>query len=156
MATYLKHNIEVISGNLYYHGRNRQLSHEIKRGDMGAITLAAWEMAEWIEDWSNVALVPIPSHRGKATYTLHLAKAIGKGEVFDILRCRERETLYSRKHAGKRTTAFDLGFYAIGKIPADKRIVFVDNVVATGTTAKAAVYAVGPGTVLSFSYAKIG
>lgn len=156
MATYIKNNIEVISGNLYYHGKNRQLSHEIKRGDMGAITLAAWEMSEWLEDWSNVALIPIPSHKGHATYTLYMAKSIGKGEVFDILRCHERPTLYSLKRANKKVTYADLQFYCVGQVPSGKRIVFVDNVVASGITAQAAVNAVGQGTVLSFSYAKIG
>lgn len=46
--------------------------------------------------------------------------------------------------------------YAIGRVPAGKRIIYIDNVVATGTTAQAAIATIGKGQVMSFSYAKIG
>lgn len=152
---YNKKDIEVISGNLYYHGSVRKLTQSIKRSDRESILLAAWAMRQWVDDWSNVALVPMPSHFGFATYTLGIAKAIGKGEVYDILRCKMRDTLYGMKKSGKKVSTEDIGMYAIGRVPEGKRIIYIDNVVATGTTAQAAIEKVGKGSVLSFSFAKI-
>lgn len=155
MENFVKHNISIITNNLYYHGKNRILAHEIKQGDMGAITLAGWEMREWISDWTNVALVPIPSHKGYATYTLRMAESIGAGCVYDILRCSSRPMLYDLKRKGRKVAPCDLGFYTIGEIPADKQVIFIDNVVGTGVTAQAAYQAVGRGAVMPFAIALV-
>ena len=152
MKSFRKGNVVVFSNNLYYQTDHaRQIAHALKSGDAEAVAIAATAIRNTLPSWDNVAIVPIPSHLGYATYTLELAKAIGQGHVFDILRSAERETLYDLKYRGMAVTPNDLGFYTIGSIPQDMNVVFVDNVVATGTTAMAALEAVGRGFVVPFA-----
>jgi len=143
--------VSILSNNAYYAFGNNIIAHKVKDGDKQAIRVAARSMRSVLHSWENVALVPVPSHQGYATYTLELARAIGKGRIFDILKCQERETLYSRKQRGEQVTAESLGFYTVGRIPEHMHIVFIDNVVATGTTAKAARAAVGRGAMVAFA-----
>ena len=129
----------------------------MKQGNQSAIRLAAAAMAVMFDLPQNAVLVPVPSHFGYATYTLDLANELAKltgSEVADVLRGSSREMLYDRKKQRKSVSVKYLGLYITEKLPIDKQIFFVDNVVATGTTAKAAYKAFGRGTVLAFSHAK--
>lgn len=141
------------TGNYRANHRN-ETAHAMKEGANWAIFKAAAEMVQYIP--SNAVLVPMPSHTGRATYTLELCKRIARetaAEVCDYLRGSERETLYSLKKQGRKPTPQKLGFYLSKPLPTDKRVIIIDNVVATGTTAAAAVRAIGGGVVFAYAAA---
>lgn len=105
---------------------------------------------------TNAVLVPMPSHTGRATYTKDLCRLIARetaAEVCDYLRGKERETLYNLKKQGRHILPAKLGFYLSQPLPAGKRVIIIDNVVATGTTAAAAVRAIGGGVVFAYAAA---
>lgn len=149
--TSLTGNIKVLAAQRYRDGDSRIVAHALKDYFEPAIQLAAERMRPIIASLDNVALVPMPSHFGYATYTFRLAKAIGIGTIYDVLRCEPRERLYDLKKRGVAISPDDLGFYAIGSIPEDMNIVFIDNVVATGTTAMAAYEVLGRGLAVPFA-----
>ena len=141
------------TGN-YRQGDRCETAHAMKEGAIWAIYKAAAEMVKYIP--TNAVLIPMPSHTGRATYTLELCKRIARetaAEVRDILRGRERETLYTLKKQGRHFSPAKLGFYATEPAPKGKRVIIIDNVVATGTTAAAAVRAIGGGVVFAYAAA---
>ena len=80
------------TGNYRKDGRT-ETAHAMKEGANWAIYKAAAEMVKYIP--TNAVLVPMPSHTGRATYTLELCKRIARetaAEVCDYLRGKERET----------------------------------------------------------------
>ena len=132
-------------------GRNSEMCHRIKDGDAEAIEIASEEMARKVP--SNSVLIPIPSHTGRATYTLDLAKAIASksnSKVLDVLEGVPRETIYSMKKNG-RIDLESLRMHLTEPLPKGKTIVFIDNVVASGTTANEALSHVDSGCVLSYA-----
>lgn len=138
----------------YYAYSNREIAHALKNGDPAAIRTAAKAMSKLLTKSERRLLIPVPSHVGKATYTLRLAEAIAKagcGFVYNVLKCPERETLYSLKLKGEPIAPESLGFYLQSPVPEGWEIVFVDNVVATGTTAAACRALVGRGDMLVFT-----
>ena len=140
------------TGNYRKDGRC-ETAHAMKEGANWAIHRAAAEMVQYIP--TNAVLVPMPSHTGKATYTLELCKRIARetaAEVCDYLKGTPRETLYNLKKQGRHILPAKLGFYLSQPLPANKRIIIIDNVVATGTTA-AAVRAIGGGVVFAYAAA---
>lgn len=141
------------TGNYRKDGRT-ETAHAMKEGANWAIIRAAREMVQYIP--TNAVLIPMPSHTGRPTYTLELCKRLARdtaAEVCDILRGSERETLYKLKKQGRHIMPKKLGFYVTEPAPTDKRILIIDNVVATGTTAAAAVQAVGRGIVFAYAAA---
>lgn len=141
------------TGN-YRADRRNETAHAMKEGANWAIIRAAREMVQYIP--TNAVLVPMPSHTGRATYTLELCRMLAKetaAEVRDILRGSERETLYDLKKQGRHIMPKKLGFYVTEPAPTNRRILIIDNVVATGTTAAAAVQAVGRGIVFAYAAA---
>ena len=141
------------TGN-YRAERRNETAHAMKEGANWAIYKAAAEMVKYIP--TNAVLVPMPSHTGRATYTLELCKRIARetaAEVCDYLRGKERETLYNLKKQGRHILPAKLGFYLSQPIPSGKRVIIIDNVVATGTTAAAAVRAIGGGVVFAYAAA---
>lgn len=138
----------------YYAFSNREIAHAIKEDDPAAIKTAAKAMSQLLTKSEHRLLIPVPSHVGKATYTLRLAEALAKagcGLVYNVLKCPERETLYARKQRGAHTAPEQLGFYLQSPVPEGREIVFVDNVVATGTTAAACRALIGRGEMLVFA-----
>ncbi len=141
------------TGNYRKDGRC-ETAHAMKEGANWAIYRAAAEMVQYIP--TNAVLVPMPSHTGKATYTLELCKRIARetaAEVCDYLKGTPRETLYNLKKQGRHILPAKLGFYLSQPLPAGKRVIIIDNVVATGTTAAAAVRAIGGGVVFAYAAA---
>lgn len=141
------------TGN-YRAARRNETAHAMKEGANWAIIRAAREMAQYIP--TNAVLIPMPSHTGRATYTKDLCRLLARetaAEVRDILRGSERETLYTLKKQGRHIMPKKLGFYVTEPAPTDRRILIIDNVVATGTTAAAAVQAVGRGIVFAYAAA---
>ena len=111
-------------------------------------------MSQLLPKSDHRLLVLVPSHVGVATYTLRLAKALaqsGCGLVYDVLKCTEREPLYSLKLRGIDPAPEALGFFLQSPVPAGWEIAFVDNVVATGTTAAACLSLIGHGEMLVFA-----
>ena len=100
----------------------------------------------------NCVLVPIPSHTGRATDTLTLAKAIRdalaekglRAPVIDGLECDPHESLCELKHRDGgdpdkteiRTRVRELSLYEY--LMDNTPVYLVDNVVDTGKTARAA------------------
>lgn len=141
------------TGN-YRQGDRCETAHAMKNGERWAIWKAATEMAQYIP--KNAVLVPMPSHTGRATYTLDLCRKLAKetaAEVCDYLKGTPRDTLYNLKKQGRHFLPAKLGFYLAQPLPAGKRVIIIDNVVATGTTAVAAVRAIGGGIVFAYAAA---
>lgn len=125
----------------YHSGKLRELAHQVKTCNASAISQAATLMSSLVPD--NSVLVPIPSHKGDATYTYNMAREIGniRGlKVIDAIQGFSRESAYEAKKSHRKS---DIWFYKIEDIPTTTRIVFIDNCVATGRTCKAARRAVG-------------
>ena len=101
-----------------------------------AIGLAASAMSPLVPEGS--ILVPIPSRYGYATDTLLLAKRIAEmsgAEVKDVLKGRRRMSSHEAKARGMILTPEDFGFYLTEDL--EGRIVYIDNVIASGQTARA-------------------
>lgn len=115
---------------------------------------------------TNCILVPIPSHTGRATDTLTLAKAIRdalaekslRAPVIDGLECDPHESLCELKHTEggdtdkveilMRVTESILYEYLVNNTP----VYLVDNVVDTGKTARAALKALPTNGVIAIGY----
>lgn len=119
----------------------RNLAHDVKAGDKDAIDKASLIMMNYVP--VNSILIPIPSHTGKATYTLTLANFIAKrtkSRVLDILSCDAREMLYKQKMRGVDVGKINLGFRTnqsdeIGKLLHSVRnVILIDNVIDSGAT----------------------
>lgn len=139
--------------NRYYDGDVRSIARMLKVGDGTAIAMAAGAMARAIRPGD--VLVPVPSHDGQAHDTLLLADAISRitgSPVVEAIRGTVRDSIYDMKAKGYLPDAEDLGFYRAADIPEDRRAVFIDNVVGTGTTAVAARQALGRGHVVAFAW----
>lgn len=134
----------------YYEEGVPELCHAVKEGDHDAIDKMAKEMARYVSP--DTTLVPVPSRNGTATTTMELAGKIGwySGcDVADILRGGKRRSLYDMKKQGMSVSADMLGLYLDGDIPV--KPLLVDNVVATGTTASAALSVIPNARVLAYA-----
>lgn len=120
----------------------KSLSKAVKIGDLDAIEAAAKLMASHCK--GDEVLIPIPNRYGRACYTLALAIRISKitgCRVENCLQGQVRQSLCDIKKAGGRI--FSPVFFKRYQPKKEKwqRYVLVDNVFDTGTTAKAAEYA---------------
>lgn len=106
-------------------------------------------------------LIPIPQHGGTAKYTDDLAVRIAKKTnftypektivVLNTIRGKERDSVCERKRLGQPFDDIDFGFTVTEPerlqrfVDSGWDIIFVDNVIDTGTTIKAAAKAAGIG-----------
>ena len=145
-----------ISTGSYYSSGRREIAKAMKLGNTDAIRLAAVAIATAVKFSKDAILVPVPSHLGYATYTLELANEIARltgSEVADVLKGAQRDMLYDIKKRHKPVSVEYLGVYATKELPQDRPIYYVDNVVATGATAKAVFRTFGRGTMLTYAHA---
>ena len=145
--------IPVDYGVGYRSHSHSSIAKKVKEENPDAISEAAYQMSKRVSKGS--ILVPMPSRSGKATYTIKLAEAIAKATdsvVRDVLRGKERMSVYEAKKKGLKIDSRDLGFYITEKLPKDKNIIIVDNVIDRGITALAAVEAVEGGSVLAYAF----
>lgn len=127
------------------------LAKKIKDGDGIAIRRAAEKMSPLVK--KGDILVPVPSHNGRAEYTLTLSRQIAAltgAVVKDVLAGKKRESSYLLKKKGIMLQVGDLGFRLIGDKP-EGHVLVVDNVIASGNTAKAAVDVISDATVLALA-----
>jgi predicted amidophosphoribosyltransferase len=130
-----------LGGN--YAKRIRYLCHAIKNGDIAAIDEASLIMAKYVPAGS--ILIPIPSHNGRATYTLKLAQFIAKrskSKVMDILSSPSRESMYNLKQKNVNVKNVNLNFTGISDadgsiakiLSSAHNVILIDNVVSSGVT----------------------
>lgn len=144
--------ITYLSTGHYYEGINQWVAHKLKEGDTDCYKYAARQMAELLP--KNAVLVPIPGRHGKADQTMQLCRDIAsytKLPIVDALRGNDRESQYEAKYKGRSLSEEQLGFRKVLPLPSDRVPYLIDNVVDTGTTAKAAVKALGGGTIVSYA-----
>ena len=150
--------IRFISHGHYYDGINNWLCHKLKENDPQAITYCARQLVKMLPE--NAVVVPIPGHHGFALQTLYLAKAINEQSggiipVANVLKGNSRMSNYQAKKEGSLLPAEELGFRQVAPLPKGKVPYLLDNVVDTGTTAKAAINALGGGIVLSYAMSNL-
>lgn len=144
--------ITYLSTGHYYEGINQWVAHKLKEGDKDAFDYAARQMAKLLP--KNAVLIPIPGRHGTPDQTMQLCRDIAKYThlpIIDALRGNDRESQYEAKYKGKSLTEEQLGFRKTSLLPSNRVPYLIDNVVDTGTTAKAAVKALGGGYVLSYA-----
>ena len=144
--------ITYLSTGHYYEGINQWVAHKLKEGDTDCYKYAARQMAKLVPN--NAVLVPIPGRHGNADQTMQLCRDIAsntKLPIVDALRGNDRESQYEAKYKGRSLTEEQLGFRKITSLPSDRVPYLIDNVVDTGTTAKAAFKALGGGIILSYA-----
>lgn len=130
-----------LGGN--YAKRIRYLCHAVKEGNIVAIDEASLIMAKYVPAGS--ILIPIPSHDGKATYTLKLAQFIAKrskSKVMDILSSPSRERMYNLKQRNVDVRNVNLNFVGMSdddgsianRLSSVRNVILIDNVVSSGIT----------------------
>ena len=160
-----------------YAGSHQKIAQNIKQNYGDAVAKAVEDMAPYVPD--NAILIPMPPSTGMVnddTDTMILSKALAEATgapVINALTSNERQSRYKAKQAGQHgPTAEEMGFrkkdsmdmqvyragqwYNLpdvnlnnalkGKIP-----VYVDNVVGSGETAKAATQVLGGGITLAYA-----
>ena len=150
--------IRFISHGHYYDGINNWLCHKLKENDPRAITYCARQLVKMLPE--NAVVVPIPGHHGFALQTLYIARAINEQSggiipVANVLKGNSRMSNYQAKKEGSLLPAEELGFRQVAPLPKGKVPFLLDNVVDTGTTAKAAINALGGGIVLSYAMSNL-
>ena len=144
--------ITYLSTGHYYEGINQWVAHKLKEGDAEVFDYAARQMAKLLP--KNALLVPIPGRHGTPDQTMRLCRDIASYThlpIIDALRGNDRESQYEAKYKGRSLTEEQLGLNKVTSLPSDRVPYLIDNVVDTGTTAKAAVKALGGGVVLSYA-----
>lgn len=130
----------------------KALAKDIKKGNKDTIRMAAEAMTPLVP--KGAVLVPIPSHTGKAIETLSLAHEIATltgGQVYNCLAGCARESSYELKHHGVVLTSDKMGFELVKERPDGNNVFLVDNVIASGNTALAALNLIPGATVLALA-----
>lgn len=135
-----------------YAGKYRELALGLKAGNSKAIEETAHILASLIPQGSIIA--PMPSHYGRATYMLSVAKSMEKigYRTADIFSSNAHESLYRAK---KSKTQKDIQLNIQTNEIIKERIYVIDNVISTGKTALEALRA-GAYAVIAPSYCTRG
>lgn len=145
--------VKFTSISRYYSGDTPKMAHLLKENNQRAIDIAAAKLSNLLPPFSII--VPVPNRCGYAKETLLLARALSRVSgvpVSDVLKGNQRQSLYDVKKSGGMLTEGDLGFKQVSPLPFYRKPVILDNVAATGLTAKAAYHALGNrGEVLTYA-----
>ena len=147
---------------------NRKIAYALKKGHGWAVREATRAMSPHVR--SSDLLVPIPNSRGDAAANLKLATALAKATgagVWDVLgragtveSNRERHIagrppLTIMQHSMTRDRHWDGWMWPLGPTPiCPDSIVFIDNVVSSGSTFDAARHQLHAGWGLAFADAR--
>jgi hypothetical protein len=121
----------------------RETCHAIKQDRDRSLYFEALEtmscaLAAENFDWSSAFLIPAPQHTGSPLYTKQLAENVAEqtgSQVLDIVRCQPHNGTYANKKTGN--SDFVPNFFLIGDYPDNGLLLFVDNVISSGTTYRA-------------------
>jgi len=106
------------------------------------------------EAGKSAILVPIPGHTGETTANVALAEriaAITEGRVADVLKRQAGQSQRDARVAGRRTMKpVEFGMVSTETLDGDN-VFFVDNVISSGATIRAARDAVGGGKGLVYA-----
>jgi hypothetical protein len=134
----------------------RANAYGVKGMDPVVLDTVAKEMAALIPEGSrkSAILVPIPGHAGETTANATLAgriAAITGGRVADVLKRQIGPSQRDARVAGQRTMKpAEFGMISTETLDGDN-VFFVDNVIASGATIRAARDAVGGGKGLVYA-----
>lgn len=136
-----------------YEGWLRFVARGVRQGDADCVKIAASMFDLMLPE--RCAIVPMPSHTGRATTMMMVAKELArmKGSLnrmfFDVLECKPHMSSYEQKEMGvspdpvemtmRKSTVHEVQDALRGKYG---RIFVIDNVVVTGTTASGALKAI--------------
>lgn len=142
---------------LYDTDRHRWVANAIKEGNAEAIKEASFEMAQLVPQ--NAVLIPMAPHTGKVTAntdTMLLAREISRLTGRPVINAMEGAEREKRKETklkprNKQALAEDLGFRQVQEIPEGTIPIFIDNMIGSGETAKAAHMAFGHGVTLAYA-----
>lgn len=137
--------------------RIRDIAYALKKQPppVGALVEAVRVMASYVR--SGDVLVPIPNSKGNTEANLALARALALvtgGQVADVLRrSKVVPSSHQRRRKGERGLRSEEHAIATRAIP-EGNIVFIDNVVTTGSTFDGARRILGRGRGLAYARAK--
>lgn len=140
------------AGEYYGEDGMQRLAHGIKNNDAVAIKEAARRMSKLIPSHSYI--IPMPSRTGKPSDgVMSLCEEICKIKptlsIKNILRGKERDSVYEAKKNGQKVDLESLKMTetSSGSIirEVQGKVYIIDNVIASGSTAAAAINAIGGG-----------
>ena len=146
------------TANYYKDKGVRDVCHGLKGGDSAAINVMAQHMATYVRMLPpDSILIPVPSRTGHATYTLLLAEYISRltgVPVIDIIKGKDRESLYALKLEGQKVNEQFFGFYRVGPI-GNNTPILVDSVFDTGQTGSTASRLFKAKVPIVFTFARV-
>lgn len=153
--------IECVYDDYFGNNPSRGLIHRVKEQDNSAIYTMAKGMAPCIH--GDCVLVPVPNRDGIARSNLLLVQVLVafshdrvKQDValYDLLTGNARQSLYEVKKEGRQVDESFFGFRLKGPVPENRKVYLVDTVLATGTTANAALKLIPHADILVYAVDK--
>lgn len=142
-----------------YTGPYRDIARRVKSLDPEALQAAAIALRNILPP--NAVLVPVPSHSGEPTFSFVLCRFIAAASRFPMFDClrgvpreslcdlKNREFLQGMQKGSLMPKPETLGFRLTRTPPVGKRPCLIDNVLASGTTAAAALSLFGPDALMA-------
>lgn len=123
-----------------HEGWHAAIARGVASGDAQCVEVAAKLFDLYLPD--NAVVVPMPSHNGHAEQMLRVAERINSCRVWDVLIARPHESSHSQKADGCFPAPVEM-WLDVGErwVPKGVNICIIDNTVATGATATAALSA---------------